>query len=305
VRADEVLDEDEHGGSPAHGGIIELVGEGAVRDDTANGECELPLNTEKNVSLVESLVFVRVDGGESISSCGEAVCGSRADGCGNVVRAGAERAASIGSGRGGSGRLRRRRDGGWRGGIEHAVGWRTEGERVRVECVVACGGFETAKAVEANGSSAPGRRCGVARAAASIGAPGSESMMPGTSASNGYEPASPEPEASAGGESMMSGGSVSSREGPASPEPEPSARGGSAKCGGMLSCDERLPVGVEAIAEKTGPARGVGLPAADVRARRRSTISWRLKISFPAWWRGGVATLRMAWSTAASAGDAA
>jgi len=72
---------------------------------------------------------------------------------------------------------------------------------------------------------------------------------------------------------MMSGGSVSSREGPASPEPELSARGGLAKCGGMLSCDERLPVAVEAIAEKTDPARGVGLPAADVRARRRSTIS--------------------------------
>jgi len=138
VRADELLDEDEHGGSPALGGIVELVGEGAVRDDAANGECELPLNTEKNVSLV----FVRVDGGEGISSCGGAVGGSRADGCGNVVRAGAERVTSIGSGRGGSGRRRRGCDGGWRGGIEHAVGRWTEGERVGVECAVARGGFE-------------------------------------------------------------------------------------------------------------------------------------------------------------------
>jgi len=133
--------------------------------------------------------------------------------------------------------------------------------------------WKSAKAVEANGLLAPGRRCGVARAAASTGAPGSESVMPGTSASNGYESASPEPEASAEGESMMLGGSVSSREGPASPEPELSAGGGSAKCGGMLSCDERLPVGVEAIVEKTGPAGGVGLPAAGVRVRRRSTTS--------------------------------
>jgi len=130
--------------------------------------------------------------------------------------------------------------------------------------------------------------------------------MPGTSASNGYyEPASPEPEASAGGESVMSGGSVSSREGPASPEPEASARGRSAECGSMLSCDERLLAGVESTVEKTGPARGVGLPASAARAKRRVTTSRGTKISFPAWSRDGVGTLRMALSIAASAGDAA
>jgi len=62
-----------------------------------------------------------------------------------VARAGAERVASIGSGRGGSGQRRRGCDGGWRGGIEHAVGRRTEEERVGVECVVVCGGFEISK----------------------------------------------------------------------------------------------------------------------------------------------------------------
>ena len=106
----------------------------------------------------------------------------------------------------------------------------------------------------------------------------------------------------AGGESVMSGRSVSS-EGPASPEPE--ARGGSAECGSTLSCEEKLPEGVDAAVEKTGPARGVSLPVVAVKARRRSTISRGMKISFPTWSRDGVGTLRMAWSIAASAGDAA
>jgi len=82
VRADEVLDENEHGGAPAVGGIVELVGKGAIRDDPTECECELPLNIEKNPFLV----LVRVDGGEGTSSCGEAAHGgSRADGCGIAI----------------------------------------------------------------------------------------------------------------------------------------------------------------------------------------------------------------------------
>ena len=63
--------------------------------------------------------------------------------------------------------------------------------------------WNSAKAADANGSGATRKHREAAKAAAPVGASGSESMMPGTSASNGYEPASPEPEASAGGESVV------------------------------------------------------------------------------------------------------
>jgi len=101
VRADEVLDEDEHGGAPAVGVPVELVGEMAVRDDPTESESELPLNLEKKPSLE----LVRVDGWEGISSRGEtAHGGARADGGCIALRAGVERAGGIDSGQGGSGR---------------------------------------------------------------------------------------------------------------------------------------------------------------------------------------------------------
>jgi len=139
--------------------------------------------------------------------------------------------------------------------------------------------WNSVKAAAANGSGALGKRREAARAVASAGAPGSESMM--------------------------SGAFASSREGPASPQPEASAGGRSVECGSMLSCDERLLAGVESTVEKSGRARGVGLLATVARARRRVTTSRGTKISFPAWSRDGVGTLRMALSIAASAGDAA
>jgi len=81
--------------------------------------------------------------------------------------------------------------------------------------------WNSAKAAAANGSGALRKRREAARAVASAGAPGSESMM--------------------------SGAFASSREGPASPEPEASAGGRSVECGSMLLCDESLLAGVDGV----------------------------------------------------------